>query len=215
MNQGENEEKIKDRHSIENIIEELKTYVINELPKSQIRLNNFIEIFNKEFSFDDDPYKKGAAEALTWAIMSGPLILFALGMNGSAIIELHSILERIAIREVKVNLSIPKKSSTLSRLIERYGLLRSARILKDLGILNEEDVKFTEKITKLRNAVAHKNPKKISNLIGSEEEISWLDIPSAMSKFDCTIFIIDSINLLYEMSQMEDKKKDIGKISST
>lgn len=77
-------------------------------------------------------------------------------------------------------------------------------ILQNLGIFDEEDIKFAEKLTALRNGLAHKNPRRISNMLLSGKKISVLDIDSVMSKHDCVTLIIKTIHLMVKMSKAED-----------
>lgn len=165
------------------------------------KFNDFIEIFNKEFPLDNLE-ERGGAEALTWALMGGPLALYGLGMNGAAIIELHGIAERFALRETINNLTIQSKKSTVINLIERHTLSDFASILFDLDIFDKDDLKFILKLRKLRNGLAHKNPTIISNVVCSGKEISFLDIDSVITNVDCAPLIIKTIRLLMKMFEL-------------
>jgi hypothetical protein len=99
------------------------------------------------------------AEALTWALLEGPLVLYALNLNGSVIIELHGILERFTSRDMINQLVSPSKRAAASKVLERCNLRDSAAVLQEIGIFDEKDIKFTDKLTALRNSIAHKNPR--------------------------------------------------------
>jgi hypothetical protein len=181
--------------SIDKTVKELLLSIESDLPVAQRRLAKFIEAFNKEFPLDIKLEDRGRAEAIAWALMNVPLLLYALNMNGSAIIELHGILERFALREIVIHLGVP------FRIFERHHLPELALILRDLKIFDKEDVKFSKKLNRLRNGLAHKNPRVISNVVYSGKKISVLDIDSVMTKFDCTPLIIRTIHLLVKTSK--------------
>jgi len=193
--------------AIENIIAEIVTYLENVLSKTKQKLKEFIEIFNKKYPIKDNPRKRGEYEALTWVMMKEPLILHAIGMNGSAVIELYSVLERFAVREVENIVKTPKKSSTLSKTIERYNLVRSTRILKECGILENSDLQLANNLSRLRNAAAHKNPKKIPNILKSED-LSWLDVTNVLSKVNCVPLMMESLNFVYKLYKYSQPKNN-------
>lgn len=185
--------------TINKTIEDLIGSIENNLQTARYRLNNFVDAFKEEFP-SDKPHDRATAEALTWALMDGPLLLYALDMNGSAIIELHGILEAFAGKDIVHILPANLKEAIESKVIRHCKLLDLALIIRDLGIWNKEDVKFIEKLQKLRNGVAHKNPKLISNVVCSGKEVSMLDIDSVMTDVNCIPLIIRTIKLLHKMA---------------
>lgn len=198
-----------DSLAIKKTIRDLIDSIKNDVPKAQGKLEKFVDAFEDKFP-SKNPLNRASAEALTWALMDGPLTLYALNMNGSAIIELHGILEAFAARDIANLFPPPMRNTIKSRVIRRCTLEDLALILRDLGIWNDEDVKFVEKLKKLRNGVAHKNPKLISNTVLSGKEISMLDIDSLMVNVDCIPLIIKTIHLLHKMSMTTTSNKKMN-----
>lgn len=200
--------------SISATINEISESLEKNLPYARSRLDNFIIAFENEFPKGQDKEsmkQRGAAEALTWALMGGPLTLYALNMNGPAIVDLHGVLERFVIREVSKHLSSSKEGAiVLSRIIERRTLPDLAQILLDLQIWDKEDVKFTKRLNTLRNGAAHKNPKTISNVVCSGRKISMLDVDSVMTDVDYIPLIISTIHLLMKMFQFQNEKAELS-----
>lgn len=186
--------------TINKTVEELIISIEKNLPGIKNKFDNFIDTFNKEFPLENIE-DRGRAEAITWALMDVPLVLYCLGMNGAAIIELHSIIERFALRETITNLTIPSKKSIATRLVERCTLSDFASILFDLRIFDRDDLKFVKKLSKIRNGLAHKNPKIISDVVYSGKKISFLDIDSVITNIDCVPLIIKTIRLMIKMSK--------------
>jgi len=187
--------------SINRTIEELISSIEASSTIAHTRLDNFVQAYTTEFPLEPLLEDRGRADALTWALMDGPLVLYAIGMNGSAIIELHGILERFVLRETVNHLADPSKRSPTYRVLKRRTLSDLASMLCDLEVFDREDVKFAEKLNALRNGLAHKNPEVISKLLFSGKEISFLDIDSAIGKFDCVPLIVGTIRLLVRMSK--------------
>lgn len=193
-----------DLFGISKTVEEIESYLGSSLPSIRKRLNAFSEAFNQEFR---NPFEKGSADAITWALMQYPLILYALKMNGLAAVELHSILERFAMRDLIKHLAKPKHNYVLGKLIEKVGLSELALAYLDLGAWDKDDIKLVNKLSKIRNGVAHKNPKIISKAAGSGKEIHILDIDFTMTKFDVVPLIIGTIRLLMKLSAHTRKVK--------
>jgi len=192
--------------SIEKTVDEISSNLLGNLPKAKHKLNRFINAFNIRFP-DSSPAERGGAEALTWALMDVPLTLFALGFNGSVIVELHSILERFSIRETIKHTTRPSKKLLMTRIFEHSTLQDLAPVLVELGYFEKKDLKFVKRLGMLRNGVAHKNSRIISNVLVEGRTISFLDIDSVMSNFDSLPLIIETINLLYKMSKKTKKNK--------
>jgi hypothetical protein len=185
--------------TIQDITQDITDVFENGLPVVKDRLNKFVEEFDKEFSLEKGATERGSAEALTWALMGSPILLYAVSMNGSAITELHSILERLTIRETSQQIASKERFESVYKLIERYTLPDLVSVLVDLSLMDRDDLKFTKKLSRLRNGVAHKNPRIISNAVLSGKQISFLDIDAAMANIDCVPLIINSIKFLMKL----------------
>ena len=119
--------------TIEKTIQNLVDSIKNNIPSAQDKLEKFVDVFEDEFP-SEDSYARAGVEELTWALMDGPLVLYALGRNGSAIIELHGIVEAFAARDIVSFFPAPMKETIESRVIRRCSLEDLALILQDLGI---------------------------------------------------------------------------------
>ena len=193
-------EKIMKELSISATVEGVASSIENSLPTVRRRLKAFVGAFNREFH---SPYERASAGALAWALMGAPITLYALRMNGPVIVELHGILERFAMRDVTQHLVKPRREDALRNLIERRGLPDLALAYSDLGIWNESDVKFATKLHRIRNGVAHKNPKVISREVCSGKRIHILDIDSTMTNVNVVPLILRTIRLLMKLSTHE------------
>ena len=186
-------------------IESITSVLEDGLPRYKVRLTRFMKEFNTVFPKDQALESRVRAEALTWALMDVPLFLYAVGLNGAAITELHSILERLTIRELAEHLSSPRKKETINRIIERYALLDLVQILAEMELIEKEQVKYVKKLSKLRNGIAHKNPLVISNALLSGKRISFLDIDATISKVECVPLLIEGIRYLVRLSKNTKK----------
>lgn len=189
---------------IEEMAEEIIGLLRRSPTKARARLNGFIRAFNVRFP-PQDAEERGSAEALTWALMDGPLTLYAIGLNGPAIVELHSIVERLALRETARHLAVPKRRSLLMKILRRYTLPDLTALLCEVGVLDKEDLKLAKKLNALRNGIAHKNERLVSNLLASGRRISYLDIDRQIAKLDCIPLITQSTKFLTKMAKITVK----------
>lgn len=190
--------------TINKTIQELIDSIKKDILTAPDKLEKFSNAFEDEFPLENADCRSGA-EALIWALMEGPLVLYALGKNGSAIIELHGILETFSAREIASLFPTSTRETIRTRIIRRCNLEDLAIILRDLGRWDKDDIKFVEKLNKLRNGIAHKNPELISNTVCSGKRISMLDIDSKMADVDCIPLIIRTIRLLLKMAMFNPK----------
>ena len=137
--------------------------------------------------------QRAEIDALLWALLGGAIMLYSLGMNGPALVELQGILERMCIREIPLYLCHNNsKQDIIKELIERKSLLDLALIVNKLGIWNTDDLKYTKELNTFRNGVAHRNPKPFKvNL--------FLNIDSALVDVDIISYIIKSSHLLNKL----------------
>ncbi len=191
---------------IEETSQEIRKWIMAVSDEAKQRLDAYLKNFNEEFP-RSDPLLYGASNALTWGLMGQPLALFAIGLNGPAIIELHSILETFSTRAVIHQLKIADEQATLQETIQFLPLPKVASILLDMSIWNSEDVKFANRLSRLRNGLAHKNQKTISNVVLSGKTIPLLDIDNVMTKVDLIPFLIGTTKLLIKL--MPPRKKTI------
>lgn len=77
--------------SLDETMAEIMSSLSDDLSIAKSRLDRFVDAFKKRFP-DDRAEDRGRAEAITWALMGSPLVLHALNLNASVIIELHGIL---------------------------------------------------------------------------------------------------------------------------
>ncbi len=193
---------------LDELIKDLNQSITECEPKFKKRMEDFVVKFKEKYPNDNNIKKRGNAEALTWAIMDIPLLLYGLNINGLMIVELYGILERFTAREVINNIQLPLKSLNFERIIKFHNLSNYALILLDWGVLNKDDMKFLENLRKLRNGVAHKNPKPIAKLLNAGKIFSFLDIDKKIEKIDQLFYIIYSIDILLKLFKFSSKNKN-------
>lgn len=182
-------------------IEDVIASLDSALPAAKPKLDQFVSEYDKAFPREDNPYDRGRAEAITWALMGTPLLLLTIGMNGPVITELHAILERLAIRELAWHIAAAKHRKVAANLVERFTLPDLVSQLCELNILDKEDAKYARQLNTLRNGIAHKNPRGISNTLLSGKEFSFLDVDSVvMTNIDCIPLLISAIRFLLKLS---------------
>lgn len=221
-----NEENIIDLEDIEGQLisqtfDDIYEHLNKNRPSIQSRLENYRSAFEEEFlayrkaheHTSDEEYlyeigfNRGIAESFTLLLMRVPLMLYAINLNGPAIVELHGLVEQFIIEELATILSSSKERTQVvrKRLLEQKSLRDLAQILVDLQIWDKDDVKFLEKLCGLRNAIAHKNAERISKLVYSGKKISFLGIDMVMTDFDVVPYMIRSLRLIAKLTLYEVK----------
>jgi hypothetical protein len=204
-----NERQSLDDLRIDEIVKSISNYAKltnGELDKNLVR---FLKLFNKEFPKSDSA-TRARAEVLTWALLQGTIFLYAIDNNQSVIIELHSILEKISIRDFPKFITSDKQHQNILRnIIERKNLIDIAPFYKDLGVWSENDLAIVTKLSKIRNGIAHLNEKLISKSLNSGKEMHFLDIDSVAKKHKTHELIISVIKLLLKISSGVRASEDI------
>ena len=193
-------------HSFKEATTWTEAFIKHNLSSTENRLNELAEALEKEFPEPDILEKNRPKMATRLEVqllmkiaLSNSIILYALDMNGPAIIELHSTLERQAINELAKSIFLPEKTEIGLTMLERYRLPELASMLREYGILNNEDVKFAKNLSKLRDGFAHKNLKKISNAVFSGKSMEGEEVDFIMSEVDCIPFIVGAIHFSLKM----------------
>ena len=221
--EGNNEKKL-DRVSLEKIlfeqssigrwVEWLETFILQNLESVPETITNLAAIFEKEFptlslNAETTPstesiFKNARVHSILMLYLDGPLILYVLGKNGPAIIELHGTLERKSIEKLVNLLILPDKTEIGSRIFDRFTLKSTAPLLVDSGVLDKNDAKFITRLSKLRNGIAHRNAKGISNLLLSGKKILDPDIDEVLKEVDFVSLLLRSIIILEKITEWDE-----------
>ena len=92
------------KFSLLSSLDQLVTSVNENLSYMKPRLDRFKTFFEAAFP-SSDASERTRGEVVIAGLMDGPLTLYGLGMNGPAVIELHGVLERFALRETDKHIS--------------------------------------------------------------------------------------------------------------
>ena len=212
-------ERMKTQFAFTQSINWLKSSVDGRLPDIEHRIDGLATALEAKFPWPDETsnlkqlaervVKQIVAQQVTQLFLDTSLVLYILGWNGPAIIELHSVLEREAIEELVVLLFQPDKIEIGYRVMGRRTLQELAPLLQECGVLDDDDIKFVQRLGKLRNGLAHKNAQLISNVVFSGKEIGVGDIDWAISNVDYIPLAIDAICLLMKVKGIEREILDM------
>jgi hypothetical protein len=194
----------------------LKPLIEDGLSDIQVRLDNLVNALEQEFptlysveNQSDEEIEKFMRRTKAATIVKhhidSALILYALGRNGAALIDLHAAVERQSIEILAEQIFLPEKREIGLRLLERKTLKEFSGMLRDCNLINDEDVKYVEKLNKLRNGLAHRNTKVTSNIVFSGRELLEVDIDSVMSDVDYIPYMIGAINFLIKITEWNEE----------
>jgi hypothetical protein len=162
---------------------------------SEERLDKFIKAFDNRFPLESRPYCRHIGKDLSWLLFDVAIALYLVGLNGPAVVETYSALQQYCSEKVVSHFRIPDKQKTMKEVVEYLSVPTISRILIELGLWDEQDGEFVEKLNKIRNGIAHKNPKKLSDALLSGRELHTLDIAHMVPRVDPLPFIFGSLEL--------------------
>jgi uncharacterized protein YutE (UPF0331/DUF86 family) len=181
----------------------------------EARLQKFADSFNRKFpssySVDnrtdeerDKYFRRIRAATLIKLQIDSSVLLYVLGRNGAAIIELHAIVERAAIEALSQQILLPDKIDIGLKLVERLTLPDISALLRDCSIIDNDDVKFAQSLNKLRNGLAHRNTKVLSRVVYSGRKLSDAEIDFVMEDVDYISLAVGSVGFLLKITKWDD-----------
>lgn len=78
-----------------------------------------------------------------------------------------------------------------------------------LGIWSKGDLNFIQRLSKIRNGIAHKNELIISKVLNNGKETHYLNIESLADNHESVDYILQSVKLLVKLIEysIDQKKK--------
>jgi len=146
-------------------------------------------------------FRRMLASIMLYLALRDSIYLYALNMDGASIVDAYSVVERVASRVVLRSLSADTPSKLVDRLTEHIRLPDLAEILKEQEVWDDSDVAIARRLSKLRDGIAHRNEKKISNLLFSGKKISPPDIPRVATRADTRSIILESLRLILKATE--------------
>ncbi len=196
-----NQTKNNDNFFLEETIRATTDIFENGFPQIKERLQKFVNAFDEAFHHNNKD-ARNTAQTLMWILFPSTIFLYATNLNGAAITEIHSVLELFTIAVATRQIASDERYKNIHNRIERYTLPDAVKVLVDLDLLTKDDLKFAKKLNNLRNGLAHKNAKKVSNAILSGRELNALDITSTMATIDCIPLILNAIKYLLKLLEI-------------
>ena len=185
---------------IGSILKSISTTIEKSIDNGNKKFKNFEAEFNKEFPKGSSI--RGLSEIFIGALLlvSTSLELYFIGNNSALFVELHGLLERIALNDLPERLAKDEISkSIISKIIERKSLTELSEFLVELDIWNDEDLRFTRKLSNIRNGIAHKNAELVSKHLGDGKATSVAQIDEITQKVDCIPYILKIIKLVVKL----------------
>ena len=142
---------------------------------------------------------------ITITLLDKALILHIFNHNNAAIIELYGALERYAVNTLSKVLIIPERQTIGLKLIERRTLPDLASLLKDCGVFEKKHVKFCNRLSRLRNGLAHRNTGVVSKVILSGKEINEFELETAVSDEVFYEYLIGTVWACGNLMQSEEE----------
>ncbi len=190
--------------NVETTLNDIMLSLRVEVEELRERLQRVIHAIESEFPINGRSTsleeRAMAFHTLKW-MMRGPAVLYAIGMNGPAVVDLYGYLEAYSLRDASNHLSSSEdKRAALRNLLTRRTLHDVAPIFRHLGIWDTSDVAFVERFAVLRNSLAHKNPAGISKQLLLDKPIRrFAELETAAAKINFGQYFARSTRLLIKL----------------
>lgn len=186
------------------LFEEIMTELKRAISKTDT-WTAFLDQFYKAYSerFDKgDARRRGAADAIAYALFSHVIAMCSEGFRSPGIVEMHAILEGFSRRELARHICSDKGVEIVERLLRRQSLDTLASYLREVGILTDDDVKLASRLAQFRNGIAHRNERPIREIMKQSKETSHFDVWHEAGKVDWIPFQLECIEYMINLSGM-------------
>lgn len=181
------------------IINNLKQEISINTKKIRERAETLSQEYEKMFPTENDSV---ISDTILNILFKIPLLFHLYGINGSAIVELYSILEIIIKREIVDCLDVDNTmKSGIERIVERRSLTILAKDFTDLLTLSKADHDIIAELNILRNSVVHKDSKRLSKIPGFKFDPSRIEINLLMSDIKFSKYLFGSVNIIKNLSK--------------
>ena len=147
---------------------------------------------------------RGSVDAIFVMVFDTTLELLFLNKNASLILELQGVLERFCSNALCDILPVDTTATKniISCMLEKKTLTDIAPYFEILKIWNTNDVKFAQRLTNIRNGIAHKNAEKVSKYLSDGKQKHYASIDNITENIDCIPYIIDVLKLIVKISHI-------------
>lgn len=216
---GQLKEYVFSKYSFRATVDWLQPLIQQSLVGIEAKLDNLAKAMEQEFPWpiatrriakqdQDRVFLRFKAIAMVKMFLDSSLILYALGRNGPAIIDLHGILEREAIERVRV-IRLPD-GLIAKRPLDRADLIDLAPMLQTAGIIGKGEARFAQTLGKLRNSLAHRNLVGIANAFASGQDIRETEVDAVLEDVDFVSLVIGAIHFLAKVIDWGEEEVSIG-----
>jgi hypothetical protein len=176
--------------------------IYSNIKNGEKRFSNLYSAIENTFPMPTND--RGFVDAILVTALDTSLELFFLGKNSSLFVELQGVLERFCYNALCDILPVDMQNSKLiiRTMMDKKTLKDYAEYLEILNIWTETDKRFAERLTAIRNGIAHKNAELVSKYLSDGKQKHYLSIDTLTDKADCIHYIIDILKLMIKVSHI-------------
>jgi hypothetical protein len=187
--------------SFEESINWVSSFLDQSLSQTESRLKELVKLLNQGFPIADEHSLKERLLAATIVKLDidNAILLYAVGRTGAAIVDLYGVLESRAKEKLAALVFRTEMYEFGLEILKRDTLRGFSTLLQRFGLLRKDDVKFAERITNVRNGLAHKNASIVSKALFSGKTVEISEIDSLMLDIDISPYVIGTIKYLIRL----------------
>lgn len=187
-------------YGVTGLIDEVTDTISNSIIKGKDKMKRLLGQI--ESDYPNGTSQRALIDGVTYHLFTNAFQLYFIGNNAALFVELQGLLERVCLDKICVFLSVGKDvEPILFHAFSMKTLKDIADYFRQIKLWDKEDVKFAERLTSIRNGIAHKNALLVSKLLGDGRKRSLHSISEVTSRTDMIPYIIRTIELIVKVTE--------------
>lgn len=181
------------------LISEVEDTIVNSIDSGRKRMKKLMGAIDQEYP--NGTVKRGYVDGMSYFLFRNAFELYFIGNNAALFVELQGLLERLCVDEACKYIAV--NDTALKVLQDSYRkkvLTDIAPYFKTISMWDDEDVKFANKLTQIRNGIAHKNATLVNRQLGNGADACIGEITTIVNKTEVVPYILRVIDLCLKVS---------------
>lgn len=181
------------------LISEVEDTIVNSIESGKKRMKKLKDAIEQEFP--TGTVKRGYVDGMSYFLFRNAFELYFIGNYAALFVELQGLLERLCIDEACKYIAVNDDALKVLQDSYRKKVLNDiAPYFKTISMWDDEDVKFANKLTQIRNGIAHKNATLVNRQLGNGADVGIGEIITIVNKTDVIPYILKTIDLCIKVS---------------
>lgn len=187
-------------YGVVGLADEVTKTICNSITDGEKRIDKLLKAIEKDYP--QGTTQRALMDGVAYHLFTNAFQLYFIGNNAALFVELQGLLERVCLNKICVLLSVGKDvEPILFHAFSMKTLKDIADYFRQINLWDKEDVNFAERLTAIRNGIAHKNALLVSKKLGDGKKESLQSILDVTNKTDMIPYIIRTMELIVKVSE--------------